>query len=517
VQTWVLVAAPKQLRAALPPAWQRLRPRSLLAGALSAVLHLAFLIFVVQMQVRSGDPAALPVLFVEDYAPRAPLHELQRRLPEALPLASDIEIEPPQSVEPELAVAPSIDAATLAESPSESESTTTLAPESTAITAPDLPVDAPTLRVVAIPSVQQVPLLERVTQAAQALSNTERAEIAWQEEGREYRAVVERHPASHSMDLERIAARVTTTDQGMSLQTELLFSRLAFSQFTQVIDRWDPNVQLHDDEIVGRFHSNSTFFVGASAAATPAFKGKVTTAARGFRFVSGSRRRQNEIFQGGVETSVDKIDFPTHASVFALDVSPDGQVHRFADDAHITFASDGRYTWQDRRADVAQQRTYSATEPLYLLADRDATLYVRGVVSGQVVVHSPKRIVIEGSVVYAADPREHADSGDYVGLICDGTVEIARPYVTGRGDLRVDAAIFARRHFSVSSIDYARSAKLWIYGSLTAGTVSASEPRYAMKIEFDPRFDRVRPPGFPATNRLELTNWDATWRQIATR
>jgi len=295
------------------------------------------------------------------------------------------------------------------------------------------------------------------------------------------------------------------------MQTQLWFSRLAFSQFSQVIDRWDPNVQLHDDEIVGRFHSNTSVFVGYSSRATPKFTGKVTTAARSLRFAPGSRRRQGEMFQGGLETSAGRIDFPKQALPFVLaPPEQDAHVQRFEDDAHITLAHDGSYSWQSRRSDIVEHARYDVDRPLYLLAESKATLFVRGVVNGRVLVYSPRRIVIEGSITYADDPRE-GDSDDYLGLVSDGNVEIARPYVTGRGDLRIDAAVFARREFVVTDFEHRRSATLWIYGSLSAGTISASEPRYATKIEFDPRFDVVRPPGFPATNRFELASWDRSW------
>ena len=51
-----------------------------------------------------------------------------------------------------------------------------------------------------------------------------------------------------------------------------------------------------------------------------------------------------------------------------------------------------------------------------------------------------------------------------------------------------------------------------IYGSLTAGSISATEPRYATRTEFDPRFERTRPPGFPETERYEVEGWDGQWR-----
>ncbi len=60
-------------------------------------------------------------------------------------------------------------------------------------------------------------------------------------------------------------------------------------------------------------------------------------------------------------------------------------------------------------------------------------------------------------------------------------------------------------------IDYSRAATLRIYGSVAAGSLSASEPRYATEIEYDQRFERRRPPGFPFTSRYEAAQWDGQW------
>jgi hypothetical protein len=52
---------------------------------------------------------------------------------------------------------------------------------------------------------------------------------------------------------------------------------------------------------------------------------------------------------------------------------------------------------------------------------------------------------------------------------------------------------------------------LLILGSLTAGSTYETEPRYATRTEFDPRFEFVRPPGFPQTDRFEVDAWAGTW------
>jgi hypothetical protein len=136
------------------------------------------------------------------------------------------------------------------------------------------------------------------------------------------------------------------------------------------------------------------------------------------------------------------------------------------------------------------------------------------VLAGNVLVYSPRKIVIEGSIVYAHDPRKDADSPDYLGLVSDRTVEVARSSVIGSGDIEIDAAIYAGRRFLVTDL-YAskRSATLKVYGSLAAGSMSATEPRYSTKIDYDSRFEEVRPPGFPATNRFVVDSWDEQWTQ----
>ena len=151
---------------------------------------------------------------------------------------------------------------------------------------------------------------------------------------------------------------------------------------------------------------------------------------------------------------------------------------------------------------------------MYFVAVPNVTLYVQGIVAGRVLIYSPQRIVIEGSLTYASDPRDAPDSGDYVGLVSNKYVEVAPPGVTGPGDLEIDAAIFAGRRFIVTNINHPRTGVLRIYGSLAAGSLTATEPRYATKLEYDTRFERLRPPGFPSTNRYEAADWNGQWAEV---
>jgi hypothetical protein len=144
------------------------------------------------------------------------------------------------------------------------------------------------------------------------------------------------------------------------------------------------------------------------------------------------------------------------------------------------------------------------------------TLHVKGTVRGKVLVYSPEGIVVDDDIVYAHDPRAGGDPGDYLGLVSDKSVEIASQEITGPGDLTIDAAIYARREFVVRGYNASNDGALVVYGSLAAGSIAATEPRYRTRVRFDPRLEKLRPPSFPLTDRYEVEAWDGRWRVEAT-
>jgi hypothetical protein len=116
--------------------------------------------------------------------------------------------------------------------------------------------------------------------------------------------------------------------------------------------------------------------------------------------------------------------------------------------------------------------------------------------------------------VYSKDPRQTVLSRDFLALISGRDIAIAEPEVTGPGDLTVHGAIFARRRFHVRSTDRGGEATLFVYGSLTTGTISHTEPRFATKLDFDKRFEYLRPAAFPMTRRYEVESWDPDWEEV---
>lgn len=338
--------------------------------------------------------------------------------------------------------------------------------------------------------------------------------LTWKYRGQEYNAEFLYQAPDDDMGIERVTVVVSTEENGRKLSTEMRMKRLSFASYAQFVNRWDDEVQIHDDELNGRFHSNTQINLTYSRKIKPQFHGQVTTSARRINI---SERRgyvpREQIFLGGLQTGVKAIRLPKHYLPFPEGGSgADANVHHFDVDTRITFYDDGSYDWQSIGTNESRHQAMLYGDTHYLVAAKSTRLHVKGTINGKVLVYSPEKIIIEGDLVYAQDPRQFPDADDYLGLASEKYVDVAPPDITGPGDLVIQAAIYAKRRFAVKNYRTRGTSLLHIYGSLTAGTLSATEPRYATKIEFDQRLEAQRPPRFPMTDRYAIESWDSAWR-----
>ena len=496
------------------PYWARLRSRDsrVLAGVLSVALHVGALCLLMTYSGRYDgvDNSETPITHLALLKSRNADHRDGIESPPRELTVPQVDLleppfvdtsEPPAVLLGELNAEPENAIVVPAIEPAASD------PVSTEV------IDAPPT--IAVSEVNKLTFVKRLAQLAEDLVKTTRARVKWEQDGKQYTATMILERAKDGVEFDRVIAEVSAEHHGKQLRTHVNLKRLAFSNFTQMIDRWDPMVQLHDDQIVGRVHINSQFNLLYDPQVAPQFLGKVTTAASTFSMEAiGRSGREADIFRGGIETRAGRIVLPNGVHPFAgIERDAKAYIHELTNDTDIRFFPDGSYTWRDRDAAAAQYGKQSPEQPVYFIGVRDATLYVKGVVSGTVLLYSPRKIVVEGNLTYAHDPRSLPDSRDCLALVSDRYVEIAPPDVTGPGNLDIDAAIFAGRRFIVTYIDHRRPATLRIYGSLSAGSMSASEPRYAMKVEYDSRFEQQRPPGIPSTNRFAAEDWDGQWTE----
>jgi hypothetical protein len=338
--------------------------------------------------------------------------------------------------------------------------------------------------------------------------------FTWEKDGQRFQFELSHQLATSATALDELFITINTVEGGDTLTTRLRMRRMAFSHFAQFVDYWNPYVAVHDDEFDGRFHSNSTINISGSGEKQPKFHGKVTTA--DYRL---SNREvwpfldSEEIFLGGIETGADPIPLPKVFLGLPSDTSrADGRIKKFSEETWITFHRDGTYSWRASSTLENEHREKLSSEPNCIIGRGKAKLHVKGVLNGTLIVYSENKIIIDDDLFYAQDPEAFSVADDFLGLVSRKDIEIAPPEVTGPGDLRIYAAILAKGRFRVPHIFTRHKGTMYVYGSISAGSISATEPRYATRTRFDKRFEKIRPPHFPMTNRFEITDWDQRWK-----
>ena len=79
-----------------------------------------------------------------------------------------------------------------------------------------------------------------------------------------------------------------------------------------------------------------------------------------------------------------------------------------------------------------------------------------------------------------------------------------------------DLSIFAGEIFRVRAYRLPGYAVLTLYGSVTAGSLSATEPRFICHMFYDHRLEYSRAPHFPLTGRYAFDHWDPVWTPVQT-
>ncbi len=356
--------------------------------------------------------------------------------------------------------------------------------------------------------------------AALSLTSTSVAEqespqtLEWQHDGIAYQAKIRHTPSPNDMSTDQVAVEVSTQLDGKKLTTTLEYRQLAFSNFAQFVHQWDEYVSMHDDKLNGRFHSNSSFLISASKRVHPVFTDTVTTASRRVEFDGHRRAKMSEIFQGGLETGVRRIKMPNPKLLFEQAIMSSKHTVALNSSGRLIFTQDGCYLWQPFDQVSPMQKHKLGSHSTYFLAAPKARIYLSGTVNGMVAVYAPKEILIEGNLRYKS--REPLDQGgDFLGLISSRNITIANSNFVIDGDLHIDAALYANNRIRVTNLHKKRTGTLSIYGSVSSRSMTATEPRFATQIDFDPRLTNTRPPGFPVTDRYESVAENNAWNTEA--
>ncbi|TFH73794.1 hypothetical protein E3V39_11500 [Gammaproteobacteria bacterium LSUCC0112] len=313
-------------------------------------------------------------------------------------------------------------------------------------------------------------------------------------------------PSVELTGLEQVDVEITRQIKGQPHRARIRLQERALSHYAKFINNWDTNVMLGDDQIDGRFHSNSDVNFESFVRPRSQFNGEVTIARRQ---TLTRRVRESSMFAAGVRTGTGRIALPDSAFP-AHWLSSGAAVLTFDADTRLEFQGNAGVLWTDLD-NGEQDRVQIPPAGLIIAGNGRAGFELSGEVEGRVVVYSPRRQMITGNLVYA-DASESSD--DYLALVSDGSIEVAAAMITGPGDLTINAALFARDRFSVRRFSDRHQGELFVYGALVAGSVSATEPRFSTYIKHDPRFDHSRPPAFPGTGLFDVVDWEQHWAAV---
>jgi hypothetical protein len=342
-------------------------------------------------------------------------------------------------------------------------------------------------RRLAMPAAQRRVIVKKVTDFIGKTITTTRLDssFVWEKKGQRFQFNLNHLPASSATGFDELLVGVTTVEGGDTLATQFRMRRTAFSHFAQFVDYWDPRVALHNDEFDGRFHSNSAMVISSSNGTQPQFRGKVTTAGYSIRRAEErSFLDDSKVFLAGLEEGAAEIPLPRIFMGIPRDTSRSaGRIKIFSEESWLTFLADGSYRWHTASLPQQERRAQLSETPCSIIGQNKARLHVKGVVNGKVLIYSENDIIINDDLLYAQDP-ETSPSDDFLGLVSGKDIEIAAPSVTGPGDLKIYAAVLARGSFRVPNLYTRQTGTLHIYGSLSAGSITATEPRYGTRIRF---------------------------------
>ncbi len=221
--------------------------------------------------------------------------------------------------------------------------------------------------------------------------------LVWRDKKQIYQVKVCHERAKTITDLNNVIFIITTRENEQILSTEMRLRQMAFSNYAQFVDYWDPKVAIHNDEFFGKFHSNSSFKISRRHGIVPKFYGKVTTASYQIK-----TDRQfftfddHDVFSGGLERGIKEIRLPKKLTPFSSETKIDSnQIHLLSKETWIEFVKNGTYLWKTKTmAGNFTTRILSKEKPFFIVANKKVEIHIRGTVCGKILMYSKGNIIL---------------------------------------------------------------------------------------------------------------------------
>lgn len=279
-----------------------------------------------------------------------------------------------------------------------------------------------------------------------------------------------------------------------------------------------------NDTVWGPFHTQDELL----ASKHPTFMGKASSK-RGLRYYD-DKKTDKPNFNGGYQEGVD-LPLPKNGVSSIAQAAADGGYVFNKDDygkedaVYLTFEGD-KIKFKFSSSKKAKETEVSAADfaPNGVIFVPEATLYIKGVVSGQYTIgvsagkKSGGSIILEDDIVYSKDPRKYSGSTDMLGIVAENDVIIEKNS-DNNNDINIDASIYCENGgFTAEDWDdRPESGAINLFGGLiqnirgAVGTFNSKkgdiETGFAKKYKYDERLMVASPPAFPGTGGFEIVSW----------
>jgi hypothetical protein len=273
------------------------------------------------------------------------------------------------------------------------------------------------------------------------------------------------------------------------------------------------------DTVWGPIHSNGVLKTNGD----PVFYGKAT-AKTGIN-PSPTAPGSNAHFYGGYEIGVD-VDLPTDMSpMITAALNANGGTPGSGGADWNTKSMYNQEVWFEflNNGDVIRTIPSLGVLDTVTLTDITSTgviqcnqdVHVKGVLDGQISIHTDQTIYIEDDIVYANNPLVDPSSDDILGLVADGDVLIADNPANWT-DVSIQATIiapnggFGADNYSSRPV----SGAIYLTGSVVqdsrgpVGTFTHSITHgFSKRYYYDPRLQSMAAPYYPTLRELHLVSW----------
>lgn len=316
-----------------------------------------------------------------------------------------------------------------------------------------------------------------------------------------------------------------STFEGITIATEVLLRRDSFSKFSYFTES-EISAQGSDifffsqDELSGPIHTNEFFKIAGS----PTFNGLVTAPEE---YHAHSSFGADPNFLGGTNFNAPTRPTPTSYEIGKLtDAARNGGL-TFTNAIQVEFFTEQSFGNTVGRVQISEfnRRGRLVGSPLEVdlssfngIISSSKEITTKGTISGVATLHSEQKVSIIGDLEYADDPRSNSSSGDLLGIVSEGDVEIDvnAHRSSGTTDLNIQASILALgSSFKVESYQSGLRGDLNLLGGLVqrhrgpVGTFggSGAVSGYLKNYEYDTRLASSVPPAFPRESVFSIVYW----------